>query len=534
MSRFDKITKWLLITITTIFVLYTLLWVVITYTIANDLEKEFGGKKYKLSEDASLSFKRVKASGFPFKFMLEIHDFVEENDTAVITHKRPLRVGYDILSQTIFSEYSGESITRYKPVNSLFGAKVEGKYRVQAKVPFNLTLLKVLLLQAEPVEMINYVNDFQVRSRDVYVHDLIDKSVIIADADLDIKFSIDNHDYYDTVDELVSDIPNDYHFSFSAKTKDAIAGRKPIPFSLVYWSYLPTDFSYDIDIDFHTDAKQFDMDDIFRNFSFKTNKMEFYTKMESSKSNLKIDRVAKSDEEGKLTLKYDTKLKFGSEFTDYLTDSIESYAQKIPPNSPLIIMKEFIKKMDLSQLDFNTKEDDLKLALEASIHNVGNAYTFEVPNISAYFKDKGIDVKVILNNSMKGEWLSGVLQISHMDGIIDYFTETIFKVNKSRNNPLMMSDIFWKDLYNDYFKSIANSYNEENGSAIIEFKVNRNVEKSVFGKFSATEATLLYYKKLYRHLIPYTSNKSERLNLFRKMIPNSIDSPEIMEKVTKE
>lgn len=534
MIKFRNISKWLLVLVTLIFVFYTLLWVLVTYTIANDLDKSYAGKKFPLSDDGSISFSKARAAGFPFRFVIELHDFVEENTSTVIQHKAPFKIGYDLLNQIIFSEYKGESFAKYKPVEAGFGARIEGAYKVQAHVPFNSTLLSVFLLQAEPIEMMNFVNYFNIQSRDVHIYDLKDNSVIIADADLDVKFSVKHHEYYDSIDELIADIPNDYHFSFSATTKDAAPGRRPVPFSLIYWTYLPTDFSYNIDLDLHTEAKKFSFEDILKNFTLKTNKMDFYSKLENSKSQLSINRSTIDEKNNKIALDYTTKLKFGAEFSEYLAGSIDTIVKSIPTSSPLALLKNYLLRIDTRQIDFNTGDDSLELSIKASASREDKKVNLDISDLSLYLKDKGFDLKMNANNNFKGEWIKGVFQITHMEEIVEYLTKLSFRLDKSQDNPLMMSDDFWKKLYVDYIKTIANNYNEENGNATLEFTVNNDVEKTMWGKYPSPKSTLIYYKKLYKQLEPYTNNATERMKIFRMMIPSKVDKPEIIQKMTKE
>lgn len=534
MSKIDKIIKWLLIFITIIFVFYTLFWVLVTFTIAHKLEKEYSGKKIILSNDYSIYFSKVNSRGFPFKFMLEFVGFKEESSGSLITHREPLRVGYDILDQQIFSEYSGESISQYKPLETGFGARIEGSYFMHAKIPINITLLEVLTRQAPSIELLNFINNFHIKSKDVHIYDLVDDSMIIADADLDAKLSIDHHEYYENIEEFLSDIPNDYHFSLSATTKDAAPGRRAIPFSIVYWTYLPTDFEYDIDIDFHTDAKKFSQKDILDNFTLKTNKMRFYSKKESTDSNLILSKKEDPNKGQEIKLEYSTKLKLGPEFNEYIAAFIDAIIKNIPKNSPLTIVKYYLNKINVGNIDLNTGDDVIDFAFNVSALRQQDKMHVTLPILSIFAKDKGIEFAGNFNNNFGTEWFTGTFQIPHLEEVINYLVKSYFKIIKSHNSPIIMHDQFWADFYIDYLKSIANNYDQESDHASIEFKLNKDVEKTKWGRYTAPESNLLYYRKLYQHLKPYTSSKSERIGLFRKMVPGNIDNPEILEKVTKE
>lgn len=531
MSKIDKILKWLLVFLTSFFVFYTVFWALVTFTAAHNLEKTYAGKQIPISKDYTIYFSKVSAKGFPFKFMLEFSDFEEENADAVITHQEPLRVGYDILAQKAFSEYSGESYAKYKPLSAGFGARIEGSYFFHAKIPLNKTLLEVITRQAPSIELLNFINDFHLSSRDVHIYDLTDDSMIIADADLDAKLTIDHHEYYDTVEEFLSDIPNDYHFTLSATTKDAAPGRRAVPFSLIYLTYLPTDFEYDIDIDFHTDAKKFSKEEIMGNFSLKTNKMRFYSNKESTDSNLTISKKNDSKKGEIIHFKYDTKLKLGAEFNEYVSTLIETVTKAIPQNSPLLIIKHYLTKVNTKNIDLSTGDDVIDVALEFKTLKNNDKVTIMVPRLSAFVKDKGIEFAGNFNNNFGAEWFNGTIQISHLEEVMDYLITSYYKIINSHSNPVLMNDVFWTNLYLDYLKSIANNYNEENGNAAFDLIMNKDVEKTKWGRYTAPESNLLYYRKLYQHLKPHTSSKEERLEMFRKMVPGNIDNPEILEKV---
>lgn len=534
MKSFKKTSKWFLIALGIITILYSLLWISITHNIANELTYSYAGKKFQLSEDATLSFSKVKSYGFPFKLAVEFENFTEENETNLIIHKSPFRLGYNLLTQSIFTEYRGDSITRYKPLNSGFGARIEGIYNVEAHIPFNMTLLKILLFKSDPVEMINFVNYFNIKSRDVHIFDLSDNSQIIGDADMDIKFSIKHHEYYDSMEELISDIPNDYHFSFSTKTTDAAPGRKPVPFSMIYWTYLPTDFSYEIDFDIHTDARQFSTEDILRNFTMKTNKMDFYSKAESSKSSFFIQRKEVSKDESETVFDYKTKLKLGPEFKDYIAKSIISTMRSIPNNSPLYILKEYLKRIDISAVDFNHGEDEIEIVAKANLHQKAKNLVLDIDQIGLSFKDRSFDLKTTIRNDMKGEWMNGIIQLNGATDSIPYLVGLTSKAYKSYSKPVIFGDKFWSDLYLDYLQSIANSYNAETDNILLEFKINDEVDNARLGRFSTPEANMIYYTKLYKHLKTRTSNQSETIRLFRMMIPPMMDSPEILTRIASE
>jgi hypothetical protein len=358
--------------------------------------------------------------------------------------------------------------------------------------------------------------------------------MIIADADLDAKLSIDHHEYYDSMEEFLNDIPNDYHFSLSATTKDAAPERRSVPFSIVYWTYLPTDFEYDIDVDFHTDAKKFSMEDIMKNFTLKTNKMRFYSKKESTDSNLILSKKEDSNKGDEIKLEYDTKLKLGPEFNEFIVGFIDAIIKNIPKNSPLTIVKYYLNKINVNNIDLNTGDNVIDFAFNVNALKNLDKMNVTIPILSIFVKDKGIDFAGNFSNNFGVEWFSGTCNIPRLEEVMNYLVKSYFKIMKSHSGPIMMSDQFWTDFYIDYLKSIANHYDAESDHASIEIKLNKDVAKTKWGRYTAPEANLLYYRKLYKHLKSHTNSKSERMDLFRKMVPSNIDNPEILEKVTKE
>jgi|GEM_PF-4193965 len=533
MSKIDRILKWVLIVATIVFVAYTLFWVLITYTISNKLQKDFAGKKFALAKTSSITFKEVRAVGFPFKFMVEFIGFTEENEKALITHKDPYRVGYNILNQTFFTEYMGVSEARYKPLGSGFGATIRGKYSVKAGIPTNMTLLRILLTKADPIEMVNFIDHFNINARDVHIQDLIDDSVLIEDADLDVMLHVkkNKHEYYETLDELISDIPNDYHLAFKAHTKDVAPNKKPVPFSMIYLTYLPTDFSYDIDLDLHTEAKEFSINDIFKNFTLTTNKMDFFSKLNSSKSKVKVSRKEIDKKNIGLDVEYQSTINLGEDFINFLEDTRIALIQNISKSTPLYIMVNYLKKLDLKAINLPEKGTPIEIDAKCRVTKNDSNASLNVDRLEVSVKDSKMNLSVAATNNFNGEWVKGIVQIVNADNVIGYLTKTLIRINKAPSSPVIFSEEFWTKLYKEYLKSIANNTSEDKKDLVLEFSVNQDDEKSKFGKYSTAESMLIYYKKLYKHITTRTSNKSESVDLFRKIIPPSIDKPEILEKV---
>jgi hypothetical protein len=532
MKTLKKILKWAAIIFVPLFVIYILIWAGISVTLSNLLNKEYARKNIDISDAASIRFGSVKISGFPFNLDVEFHDFVEENNSTIVTHSSPLVLGYNLITQTLSSHYKGESIARYKPLDSGFGVKVLGEYRIHAFVPLNSTFFRIIVLKQEPFEIVNYINDLHIKSTNVDMRDLVDNSIIIEDANLHLRLGVKHHRYYDSLEELLHAIPQDYSVKATASTKNSSDISRLVPFSIVYWAYLPFNFKYDFDAELHTDSKEFEIKEIIDNVQIKTNKMEYNSDFQNVVSKLSLTNNTSEEGTREFNIDYSSKIMLLEGFTKYLINSVTSIVSKLPSGGPAVVAKEYLRGLDLSALNIDTKQEPIDLHLNAVFTKYPNSkIEANLEDFGMHFQGAGFNFKAFVDTASGAENLKGVVAIAEWQKVISYVAKSYESV---RNLPdfEIYTDDFWARFYVDFMESIANDVNHETSNLTIKFDITKDVFKSEIGKYSWPETKLLYYAKLFEHtLAACDKDRDEALKKFRMIIPSEINDPKILEKV---
>ncbi len=533
MKKLKKILKWSAIILGPLFVIYTLIWFSITVTLSNILNKEYARKDIEISDAAIIKFGAVTYSGFPFAINIELHNFIEENNNTIVSHSSPLILGYNVITQTLSSYYKGESIARYKPVEAGFGVKVTGEYEVHAFVPLNSALFKIAVLKHKPFEIVNYINDLNIKSTNVDIKDIVDNSMMIDDANLHIRLGVKHHKYYTTLEELLSAIPQDYYVSVNASTKNSGEVKRFIPFSIVYLAYLPFNFHYEFDANIHTDSKEFEIKEILEGLQIKTNKMNYYSDVQNVSSKLNFESNLTKDRDHEFKFDYLSNIRFLEGFSKYIAKSIYSLSKRLPPDSSASVFKDYISSLNLDGINIDTKEVPIKLGINAILtKHPNNKIEANLENLAVYFENTGFDLKSYISTGPKTEALNGVISIVDWQKMISYMAKSYFAIRNLPDFEIYTGD-FWGKLYIDLIESIANDINRETSTLTLKFNITEDVLKSEIGKFSWPEVKLLYYAKLFEHTLAVCKNHEEALQKFRMIIPAEINDPKILEKVIK-
>lgn len=530
MSKISKkLLKKSLYTLIIILLLYSSLWALISYKIVNSINSNFAGKRAPIGESSAFMFSRASVAGYPFNIAFNVHELSEDTESAIIIHDDVLKVGYSLLSREIFMKYEGRSVARAKPIDSGFGSELTGKYYTSiGSIPF-LSLLKFVFTNNDIFYLVKSIKHISSNSSDVEVKDIVDRSLITQKAKSNLHIDITQHKNYFSFQDFKNDIPKRIDVKYKTSSKDTgPVFKKPVPFSIVYGTYLGSNKGYEFEGSAETKAKVLDIAKIYSTLNIDVKKLNFYDSYFSCEGRLGVNNKLSENGHIETNIKYDTDLKIKKNFINDLNSNIMAAIKNVPHRSPAYVYINQYLQHDITKLNIDTDKDPLKLSLDLSIKSNGGQETFYIiDKLGLSYQDKFIEAKADFSDDYKNESIKGALQTGKIVDIIEYLVNSYTDIQKNPDEEL--SNGFWISFYLDYLDTISNSKNLQEEFHQFSFDIKLDANKAKFGKYNLTQGRILYYQKLFEHLKTYYQNKEEAIKYLRSYAPDYINDPKVFE-----
>ena len=528
-----KLIYSLAISIVIILVSYTLAWFAVLQLITAALKKHYMAQSIMIADEHFIKFSRVTAAGYPFKIAIKIRGLNEEGKLQVIDYNDPLYIGYDLLKQSFFLSYSGDTIAHYKPLQSGFGSKITNdKYLITIKYPLNYNLIKIIQRKTW-FELANFIKELEFTSNKVQIYDLIDQTKLY-DKDYDIiKISVVKDRYYTSLEEFLNNIPQRLNISYSSKLNSMSNGRIVAPSSLLYGIFLPyVALNGEASISLKTNATNFK--NVFDDWEVEIP----HLKSESDIYSLSLSMFYKGNinkDDRVVAFKSSSKIELKTGFIDKLlaaANYLIAYLRNIyPTNNPLknkmiyttINNLENIvnnkTKFRFEELENRKYESDIDLYFS----NMKGYLYNKINNFSIFSGQTGIR---LTNESDLKKWhIQGLTALNNYPKLVDFFSNILYQFDAFQSITDQDKKIY-TGAVKHFLKSISDYPKSTSNDITIEYKIDSsNLSQGKIANVELKQLKMLYYLSLYHGLIENTQTTGNNLlTKMKHLAPNISDN----------
>lgn len=502
-------------------------WWYLTDQIASELNTKYAGKKIPIkgvdNSDYYISFEKIVPTGFPYKISFEVINWHEESRSAEITYNLPVVLGYDLVLQKLYIDYSGDITAAYKPAKNGFGSLIRiSNYHIAANLPLSYSLFKTLKDLKDPIEIINYTSGITVSSDKVEIFDLINKEKYYDKQYEKAKVTFVKSKYYESLDDLLNNIPQEYTVNYVVKTSVNQAKPRIVPVSMLYaFSSLPSGIDLSIDAKVKTSAKKFDNFLGGMSTDADISYDSGYIKFIDMKVKYDTNANAASKE---VKLNTNTKIQTKKGLFDQLFKEYELYSALLLKTAAGRLLDHEVRYIIKNKEAFRFKDlEDNKYDLSINLTSLikKDKRRLKVDNFSIFSKDSGVQLEHNMETIVKTqEWTAtGKVFVKNYPAVIEFTSGYVYRFGKFR----LLNEVA-RSIYVEVNKSFVKSISDHPESTSNDISLAYNLKSvdiadSTVGVVKVKQIPELYTTMLYQKLFDKVGPGGDVLRKMQEIMP---------------
>lgn len=525
-----------LVIVAIIFTIYSILWVKITSDISSTLNQKMSTKMMNVTQSHRVEFTGATSAGFPFSIGVNLHEVIEDTSKAVIHHKNPVFVGYNLFTQELFMHYWGESAIETKDSKTVKNLTSTGEFRYSVKMPLSLNEISNNISTSNAKNILSNIQNIKVEIKNAELKNATDEQDIAKNVNIDLALIAKHHRKYHTLEEIMLDIPQNYEIIVNIDNEYLLEGQDTISPSVIYGLYLPFSLKYNLKTTLHTGAKTFAISDILRDIQIPNWESSISNDVEDSKSKLNFAAHI-SEHDISCDFNNESQFKIKPNYSKKIDKSLKMLFG-IVPSTVLGDAKSIMRQLDFASLNLDTKNDAVAMDLKFGLNftEKPGLLKIDIPHLGISFRDVALDIKNVTNahlNVMEGKkWTSdGVISIKQYPILAEYLIDNYFNLYNIPENQ-EFNNVFYLKVLLDVMHKLANDVNPDNVTVTIDYNLqSSDITKSKLGKFTLPEMTVLYYASLLKHTNALAKDSTEAMTKFKTIVPDYILQPEALDKI---
>ncbi|WP_419235560.1 hypothetical protein [Rickettsia endosymbiont of Nabis limbatus] len=519
---------------------YGILWFAILFSLSNSINQKYSDTYLNIddSQQYFVKFSKAKPYGFPFKFGISIINWQEESVNRKIEFNSPINIGYDLLKQQIFVDFSGEAVGRFKPIERGFGVKFYNDNCIlSAKMPLSLGLFKIVKEKKDFFEIINFIEDVKFTLNKAEIFDLVDNKKLYEEDHTLFNLEFDKSKYYTSKQDFLDNIPQKLEINYDTEIIHSDLEDRIIPAGLLLYR-LAWHNNFKFSANFLITAGNPNFKDFAKDLTIEITNAQINSNSFENNINLlykgKLDGLGNNNVnlliDSKFKLKQDSITSFLSFIRKYydrqnylltLSDN-ESYKSL---NSKLSYVLDSNQEFDFSILE--NREYDFKL--NASLFTELNKLTrAQINALSLYSNRTGFNItNETLVSVFKDSYSKGDIIANNYPKIMEVLSSYI---NKNLSEE---SKEIYKNAFISFFKTISDHPNSSNLTDV-SFEYNfdlSDLNKTKIGTIDDINKILpLYYLSLYQAAVKEVKTGDNLKEKIMELIPDFKEHQKILEK----
>jgi hypothetical protein len=511
--------------------IYSALWFALITSISNDINQHYAGRTINTkimgdNKNYSISFREIKSHGFPFKVAIQIIGWREESKDTLIEFNTPIYLGYDLLKQNLFLSYYGEAIGYYKPISLNFGAIFKNPSTIfTIKLPLSIKLLKVLIQKKDLFQIINFIQNMELKSKGAEILDLYDNKILYKEDFSVITFSFDKKRYYTDIDDFKKNIPQRLDINYTTKILLSNMYDRRVPAGiLLYRLAWPTAIEFDTKLLIKTTKSQ--ISEVANDLEIELLPTKCSIDILDSVTSLLYKSTILQDKRNSY-IKLSSTINLKSGFSKTILDTI-----------PLALNNPAISVLGLETLatelqHINNNKEMFSLAtlenrpyiLDLNVNFTNNAnkqLAAQINNLSLFSNDTGFRFtsEFSLNNVFKDFDIKGLVVFNNYAKIFNFMTNYIFKFKKFEKFSDDSLDVY-KEGTMSFLRTISDHPDANSRDISFEYKLNSsNVKKWRIGTVDFQKVLPLYYLSLYSKAAMKIRAGDDTVTRIKELVPD--------------
>ncbi|MFK8040267.1 MAG: hypothetical protein AB8B67_02905 [Rickettsiaceae bacterium] len=498
--------------------IYCGIWFFITGSVKDNLNNHFSDdtkylfnskKDLGWNEEIALSFGSCNRAGFPFSFGVQCNQFALSTPDVIIDAKNPVMIGYNLFSDRLSINYSGEFTSKYKASKgneSQFGVKgvVKNIALNFNNTGFSNSIFQILLANnLANFSIINILHNFTYTIQNLNIFDIDTNDLIYSMSEYRDEVKFDNSKYYTSFEDLKNNMPNNVTFY---EVQDVQKGDYPLLYLLFDFERiekLTQKQRHQYNINFRTYNNKFE--DLLDKFELSIDTPTLVNEFVNGHSLFALEFDNSQESRMKINSKSTYEIKSG--YFNYLIQKYRNilsilmrYESRLIPNSiqmtvnldkEVASIHEYLKLDDFENRKYN---NELKVSFDFSKNDI---LTFNIHNFDISTDTFGIQLNGELQSLGKA---NGSIAINNYPEIIDYTMPSIYTIETFKD--YSDSD---KRIYNSAMKKMIRLLSEqpdsESPDAVINYDINLvDLSKSKIGSVLLSNILSVYYQSIFNEI----------------------------------
>jgi len=539
-----KTLKIILITILFIIATYSILWFGILFSLSNSINQKYSDTYLNIDKDQQyfVKFSKVKPYGFPFKLAVSVVNWQEESVNRKIEFNSSVYIGYDLLKQHIFIDFSGEAFGRFKPVERGFGVKFYNDNCIlSAKMPLSFKLLKIIKEKKNFFEIINFLESIKFTSSKAEIFDLVDNKKLYEEDHTIFTLAFDKSKYYTSKQDFVDNIPQKLEINYDTEIIQSDLKDRTIPAGLLLYK-LAWHNNFKFSADFLVTTNNPSFKDFAKDLTIKVTNAKINS--DDFENNINLLYKGKLDDLGNnnIHILIDSHFKLNQGFITNLLSFIKEYYDKQTYllqisnnktyedlNNELIHILNNSRQFDFSLLENREYDFNLNINLVTESNKLTRG---QINSLSLYSKGSGFNLtNETIVNILKKSYSKGVIIVNNYSQIIDVLSSYIFGFGKFKQFSEESKEVY-RNALAAFLKTISDYPTSSNLIDIsVEYEIDlSDLNKTKIGTIDDINKIIpLYYLSLYKAAVKKVKAGDNLKEKIMELIPDFKEHQKILE-----
>ncbi len=495
--------------ISSVFILaYSIIWFYLITSLSNTLNHNYANRIINAgtmggNQEYSITFRKITHYGFPFKLGIQLLGWQEESKNTLIEFLSPIRVGYDLLKQSLFISYSGEAIGHYKPIKLKFGAAFRNPYTIfTIHIPLSINLLKILVQERDLFQIVNFIQKIEFKSEGTEILDLYDNKILYQEASSVVGLTFEKKKYYTDIEDFKNNVPQRLDITYAAKILASDMYNRKLPAGILLYRFVwPT--SVDFEAKLYVKTTGTHINEFVKNVEIEIVSPKFSTNIFNAVTSL-LYRNKMEQEKINSYIKASSTIHLKPGFSNALLDGIPFVLK----NSAIAALKLNPFISELKYINDNKEKFSLValenrpyiLDLDINFTNVANKQlAAQINNLSLFSNETGLRLtsECKFNDIFKDFDIKGLIVFNNYAKIIDFVTNYIFKLERFKT--FSEDSIYvYNEGIKDFLRTISDHPGSKSNNISFEYQLNSsNIKNGKIGTVESEKILPLYYLSLY-------------------------------------
>ncbi|WP_341786698.1 hypothetical protein [Rickettsia endosymbiont of Cantharis rufa] len=525
----------------TIFIIlaYSGLWFAIMLSLSHSINQKYAGTDLNIEETDNnsnhqylIKFSKVQPHGFPFKLGISVINWQEESINRAIEFTSPINIGYDLLKQNLFINFSGEAFGRFKPVQRGFGVRFYNDNCIlSAKIPLNFKLFEIVRSKKDLFEVINLIKNIKFTSGKTEIFDLLDNQKLYEEDHTIFTMLFDKSKYYISKQDFLDNIPQKLEIYYETEIVQSNLEDRIIPAGLLLYR-LAWNNNFKFSGNFLISTSNLHFKDIAKDLTIEVTNAKINSNNFENNINLLYKGKLNDSGNNNIDLLVNSQFKLKPGFIIGLLEFIKKYYDKQTYPFKLSdnkIYKDFNNELSYifnnKQYNFSIFEDrrynfNLNINLVIELNKLTRA---QINSLSLYSKLSGFNItNETIVNTLKDSYSKGTIVINDYPRIIDVLSPYIYGVRNFKNFSEESKEVYG-DALKLFLKTISDHPNSSNLiDASIEYVFDlSDLNKAKIGTIDDVNKLIpLYYLSLYQAAVKKVKPGESIKAKIMELIPN--------------